>query len=74
MHLAFAQPFRVSIARLMHWTRYPFISSAPVKSTEEWEEASAELFKRLGVKLYDFGASSQHEAEAKAEAEAEVKT
>mgnify|MGYP005646981113 CR=1 FL=1 len=50
--LLFSKPFRITLSRYLHWTRYPHISSSPTESDVEWQKSNEELFNKTGVRLF----------------------
>lgn len=52
--LIFSKPLRVSLGRFLHWTRYPYISTAPQPEDDRWVAANKDLFDRLKISLHNF--------------------
>lgn len=45
-------PFRITLGRLMHWSRYHTIMSVPTPTDKIWLEANKPVFEKTGLKLY----------------------
>lgn len=59
--MIFSNPPRVIFAKIMHWTRFATISSAPSKKDVLWIEANQKLFDKTGVRVFE-GVGSKPEA------------
>lgn len=47
-----SSPFRVTLGKVMHWTRYHTIMSIPTPADKAWLEANHRSFKKTGIKMY----------------------
>ena len=47
-----SSPFRVTLGKVMHWTRYHTIMSLPTPADKAWLDANHGVFKKTGLKMY----------------------
>ena len=50
--IIFANPFRITLGKLMHFTREPVITALPTKADRMWLEANEPIFEKTGLKMY----------------------
>ena len=48
-----SNPFRITLGRVMHWTRHHSILSTPTAADKNWLNANRELFEKTGLKVYE---------------------
>lgn len=48
-----SNPFRITLGRVMHWTRFHSILSSPTAADKNWLSANKELFEKTRLKVYE---------------------
>lgn len=67
-----SNPFRITLGRVMHWTRHHSILSSPTAADKNWLEANRQLFEKTGLKIYEGESLSKIDIEIDLDEKSEV--